>query len=74
MNGFSIKKNDENVLRCTVTRHTSTHTDSCYIGGLIYFNTKDVLSVKGLDKKRNIILEPTRSFFGLYKISNDYKK
>jgi len=68
-------KNEEKILGCTTTRHQDTQSsDSCYTGGLIYFSSKDNLSIKGLDSDRFIILDPVRSFFGLYRISKDGKK
>lgn len=66
-------KNDEKVLGCTTTRHRDNQSDSCYTGGLIYLNSNDVLSIKGLDSERYILLDPVKSFFGLFKISNDNK-
>lgn len=66
-------KNNENVLGCTTTRHRETQSDSCYTGGLIYFNSKDVLSIKGLDMERYIILDPIRSYFGLFEVSKPQK-
>lgn len=67
-------KNDDNVLGCTTTRHRDTQSDSCYTAALVYFNYKDILSIKGLDSERYIILDPLKSFFGLFKVSNDNKK
>lgn len=66
-------KNNEKVLGCTTTRHRETQSDSCYTGGLVYFNSKDILSIKGLDMERYIILDPIRSFFGLYEVSKTLK-
>jgi len=67
-------KNNEKVLGCTSTRHQDTQaSDSCYTGGLIYFNSKDNLSIRGLDNDRFIILDPVKSFFGLFMISKDGK-
>lgn len=67
-------KNDEQMIGCTTTRHQANQSDSCYTGGLIHFNTKDVLSIKGLDNHRFILLDPTKSFFGLFKVSQDNEK
>jgi hypothetical protein len=68
-------KNDEKVLGCTTTRHRDTQSDSCYTGGLIYLASKDYLSIKGLDSERFIILNSTKTFFGLFKVSSrDNKK
>lgn len=66
-------KNNEKVLGCTTTRHRETQSDSCYTAGLVYFNSKDILSIKGLDMERYIILDPIRSFFGLYEVSKTLK-
>jgi len=63
-------KNDEKVLGCTTARNSN----SCYTGGLVYLKTKDILSVKGVDSQRFIILDPVRSFFGLFKVSKDTKR
>ncbi|XP_025201888.1 protein eiger [Melanaphis sacchari] len=72
INGYYVMKNDVKVLGCTSTRHQDTQSsDSCYTGGLIYFNSKDNLSIRGLDSERFIILDPVKSFFGLFKISKD---
>jgi len=66
-------KNDEKILGCTTTRHRDTQSDSCYTAGLIYLNPKDILSIKGLDSERYIILDPAKTFFGLFKISKYFK-
>ncbi|XP_050422944.1 protein eiger [Adelges cooleyi] len=71
INGYYIMKNDDKALGCTTTRHRETQSDSCYTGGLTYLNTKDIVSIKGIDSERYIILDPYRSFFGLFKIPND---
>lgn len=63
-------KNDEKVLGCTTARHSN----SCYTGGLIYLKAQDILSVKGVDSERFIILDPVRSFFGLFKVSKETKR
>jgi len=69
-------KNDEKILSCTSTRHQDTQaSDSCYTGGVIYFNSKDNLSIRGFDSDRFIIiLDPVKSFFGLFRISEGGKK
>lgn len=67
-------KNDEKTLGCTTTRHRDTQSDSCYTGGLMYLASKDFLSIKGIDSERFIILDSTKSFFGLFKVSKDNKK
>ncbi|XP_003247539.2 protein eiger-like [Acyrthosiphon pisum] len=70
INGYYVMKNDEKILGCTSTRHQDTQaSDSCYTAGLIYFNSKDNLSIRGLDTHRFIILDPVKSFFGLFRIS-----
>ncbi|KAL4131623.1 hypothetical protein QTP88_008912 [Uroleucon formosanum] len=75
INGYYVMKNDEKILGCTSTRHQDTQSsDSCYTGGLIYFSSKDNLSIRGLDSDRFIILDPVRSFFGLFRVSKDGKK
>lgn len=66
-------KNDEKVLGCTSTRHQETQSDSCYTAGLIYFNSKDILSIKGLDMERYIILDPIKSFFGLFEVAKHFR-
>lgn len=73
VNGYYVMKNEEKVLGCTTTRHRENQSDSCYTAGLIYFNQKDILSIKGLDSERYIILDPIRSFFGLFKVSQSLK-
>lgn len=67
-------KNDEQVIGCTTMRHQANQSDSCYTGGLIHFNAKDILSIKGLDSHRFIILDPIKSFFGLFKVLQDSEK
>lgn len=62
-------KNDEKVLGCTTTRHRETQSDSCYTAGLIYFDSNDILSIKGLDSERYILLDNVKTFFGLFKVS-----
>lgn len=75
INGYYVMKNEEKILGCTSTRHQDTQSsDSCYTGGLIYFNSNDNLSIKGLDSERFIILDPVKSFFGLFRISKDGKR
>lgn len=68
-------KNDEKTFGCTTTRHRDTQSDSCWTGGLMYLSSKDSVAIKGLDSERYVILDPTKSFFGLFKVSsNDNKK
>ncbi|XP_060849582.1 protein eiger [Rhopalosiphum padi] len=75
INGYYVMKNEEKVLGCTSTRYQDTQSsDSCYTGGLIYFNANDNLSIRGLDSERFIILDPVKSFFGLFRISRDGKR
>lgn len=62
-------KNNEKILGCTTTRHRETQSDSCYTAGLIYFKSNDILSIKGLDSERYILLDNTKTFFGLFKVS-----
>lgn len=63
--------NDQKIFGCTTTRHRDTQSDSCYTGGVTYFNSKDILSIKGLDSERFIILDPVKSFFGLFKVPTE---
>lgn len=63
-------KNNEKILGCTTTRHQDNQSDSCFTGGLIYLNSQDVLAIKGLDSERYIVLDPVKSFFGLFQVSS----
>lgn len=67
-------QNDEQMFGCTTTRHQNNQSDSCYTGGLMNLNSKDNISIRGLDEERYIILDPVKSFFGLFKVSKDNKR
>ncbi|VVC44700.1 Tumour necrosis factor domain,Tumour necrosis factor-like domain,Tumour necrosis factor, conserved site [Cinara cedri] len=74
INGFYVMKNNEKIFSCTTTRYQANQSDSCYTGGLIYFNSKDILSIKGLFSERYIYLDPVSSFFGLFLVSSKDSK
>lgn len=46
-----------------------TKTNTCYTSGLIHLKSGDKIKIRDLGNHRTVMLEPSRSFFGLVKIN-----
>ncbi|KAL1464683.1 hypothetical protein WDU94_004307 [Cyamophila willieti] len=74
--GFNIYVNDNVVMRCITTgvstdQMSGVHAsapNSCYTAGLVKIQPDDNLSIKEMQGERFTVFEPTRSFFGLFKL------
>uniref|UniRef100_A0A8D9AKR9 Protein eiger n=1 Tax=Cacopsylla melanoneura TaxID=428564 RepID=A0A8D9AKR9_9HEMI len=74
--GFNVYVNDNVVMRCITTGVStdqiggvhSTAPNSCYTAGLVRIQPNDNLSIKEMQGERFTVFEPTRSFFGLFKL------
>lgn len=71
-NGYVIELNNHPQYQCTTMTHTTqkvTKTNTCYTSGLIHLNSGDKIRIRDLGNHRTVMLEPSRSFFGLVKIN-----
>jgi TNF(Tumour Necrosis Factor) family len=44
-------------------------TNSCYTSGLIHLNNGDKVRLRDIGHHRSVLLEPSKSYFGLIKIN-----
>lgn len=71
-NGFRIELNDRIKYQCLTMSHATTHvtrTNSCYTSGLIHLKNGDRIQLRDIGNHRSVMLEPSKSFFGLIKIN-----
>lgn len=74
--GFNILLNENITMRCITTgvsteQMTGTHTtapNSCFSAKLMRIQQNDTLSIKETQGERFTIFEPSRSFFGMYRL------
>ncbi|XP_022915471.1 uncharacterized protein [Onthophagus taurus] len=72
-NGFYVYKNDEIILQCTTTSHSTHHvrkSNTCYTAGINHLNEGDRLRVHDIESYRYSIFRPGKSFFGAIKLSD----
>lgn len=72
VNGFKIELNDQTQYQCLTMTHTTsrvTKTNSCYTSGLIHLKHGDKIQLRDIGNHRSVLLEPSKSFFGLIKIN-----
>lgn len=72
VNGFRIELNDHVQYQCVTMTHTTsrvTKTNSCYTSGLIHLKQGDRIQLRDIGNHRSVMLEPSKSFFGLIKIN-----
>ncbi|KRT79931.1 hypothetical protein AMK59_7095, partial [Oryctes borbonicus] len=70
-NGFGVYKNDEIVLQCTTTSHTThrvTKPNSCYTGGVVAISNGDIIKVHDIEGNRYSLFQKGKSFFGAIKL------
>lgn len=52
--------------------HTTTRvtkTNSCFTSGMLYIRNGDKIHIEDIGTRRTVLLEPSKSYFGLYKIN-----
>lgn len=72
VNGFTIELNNNVRYQCTTMTHTTsrvTKINSCYTSGLINLKNGDKIQLRDIGNHRSVMLEPSKSFFGLIKIN-----
>lgn len=73
VNAFQVYVNDSPYLLCTVmthTRHPTTKANTCFTGGVVFLEAQDEIYVRDLEPKRNSIIRPAHTFFGLVQLSS----
>lgn len=73
LNGFVIEHNNREKYQCTTMTHTGStdkpKTNSCYTSGLIHLRNGDKIRLRDLGNHRYVLLQPSKSYFGLIKIN-----
>lgn len=72
VNGYEILQNHDEIYRCTTMTHMNISKDrinSCYTSGLIHLRNGDRIRLRDMSNHRNVLLEKSRSYFGLIKIN-----
>ncbi|CRL03371.1 CLUMA_CG016265, isoform B [Clunio marinus] len=72
VNGYVIEVNNRVRYQCTTMTHTTsrvTKINSCYTSGLIHLRHGDKIQLRDIGNHRSVLLEPSKSFFGLIKIN-----
>jgi len=72
VNGYVIELNNRVHYQCTTMTHTTsrvTKINSCYTSGLIHLRNGDKIQLRDIGNHRSVLLEPSKSFFGLIKIN-----
>ncbi|GJQ68250.1 hypothetical protein Trydic_g10774 [Trypoxylus dichotomus] len=70
-NGFGVYKNDEVVLQCTTTSHTThrvTKPNTCYTGGVLAISNGDIVKIHDIEGNRYSLFQKGKSFFGAIKL------
>lgn len=71
-NGYVISHNNEAQFQCTTMTHTTTRvtkTNSCFTSGMLYIRNGDKIHIEDIGTRRTVLLEPSKSYFGMYKIN-----
>lgn len=69
--GFKVYHNNAVALQCNTMTPSEKHpvkTNTCYTSGLIELNAGSQLRVNEIGSNRIVVLEPGKSFFGLFKV------
>lgn len=73
INGYVISKNKEAVLQCVTSFSGDTTkealSNTCFTGGIVFCEKGDELTMRGVHPGRSVVLEKTKSFFGMFKLA-----